>query len=784
MKYNIAKPMKKTGSLYLSVVLILMFQFAVYGQSSDYVEQFYDHLPYNHAIDLANTSSKVYVATPYSVFVYHKNDNSLSRLTRVEGLNDIDITSIGYNNYTEALLIAYSNANIDVVKGDRIINIADIERSQILGNKTIYDIYMKDQYAYLSCGFGIVVVDLEREEIYDTYKIGPDGSFINVYDFVYRETTNQFFAATEAGVFVADAEAPNLANFIYWHQDTLLPSPEASYTAIGTFGDKVVVNRYIDTFNRDTVFYTQNNGWEPLNSSDHTHVRSFRTAEERLLISYQGAVFAFGQNMNYLEKIYVYTDDIRAITFDCFQEDDTYYIADGERGLVKTSGNFAGEFIYPDGPYGESAFDMATFEQQVWVASGGYQSDWSNTYLKKGIYGYDGGHWTSFNKNNTPAFDSIPDIATIAVHPMTGQIFAGSWSRGLLEFMPSGLQKIWDQDNSSLQGNVAALKKVQISGLDTDSDGNLWVVNTGAEKVLSVKTMDDQWQSFSLGSQSSGAYLREVLVDDFNQKWIVMRDHRILVFNDNNTLNNTSDDMYRILTSAPGNGNLPGQYDVYTIEKDLDGNIWIGTDEGVGVIYNPEDVFTGNSFDADWPKVEVDGFVQYLLNSEAVTAIAVDGAGNLWFGTSRAGVFQMTPDGIEQERHFTTENSPLFSNTINSIAINDEGLVFIGTSKGIISYKGTATPGRKSNEAIFIYPNPVHQGYTGPISISNLVTEANVKITDIQGNLVFEAFAEGGQVLWRGTDFSGKKVKTGYYLVYVTNDDGSETIVSKILIVR
>jgi len=195
-------------------------------------------------------------------------------------------------------------------------------------------------------------------------------------------------------------------------------------------------------------------------------------------------------------------------------------------------------------------------------------------------------------------------------------------------------------------------------------------------------------------------------------------------------------------------------------------------------------VFTGNNFDAVKPKVEIDGYVEYLLSSEAVTAIAVDGANRKWFGTERGGLFLMSADGTDQIKHFTETNSPIFSNHITSLAISETGMVFIGTPNGIISYKGSATPGRENNKDIFIYPNPVTSQYSGPIAIRNLVQDANVKITDIEGNLVYETYAEGGNAQWNGRNFDGQKVQTGYYMVFVSNDDGTETIVSKILMIR
>ena len=551
--------------------------------------------------------------------------------------------------------------------------------------------------------------------------------------------------------------------------------------------DHVVVNKNRSQYGTDTLFYkTPDSSWKVLESPNHTNVSSLRSFRNHLYVAYQFSLFIFDQEMNYADKLYTYGIDGGLEPRDLYLDaDSTFWIADGDEGLVKSKGNNDGEFIHPSGPANPSSFDMATFEDEVWVASGGYQSDWGGSFLRNGLYHYQDNDWISYNDDEYDLFDTIPDIVSIAVKPGTGdKAYAGSWNKGLIEITNGEISNIFNKTNSSLQGNVAAPKLIQISGLAFDNESNLWVVNSGAEEVLSVMKPNGEWRSYSLGSQSSGTFLGDLIIDDFGQKWIIMRDHRILVYNDNGTLDNPSDDFVKVLTGSAGNGAIPGSYSVNALAKDLDGNIWIGTDEGVGVIYNPEDVFSGNNFDAERPKVEVDGYVQYLLNSENVRAITVDGANNKWFGTERAGVFLMSPDGTEQYKHFNEENSPVFSNEISAIAINDKGEVFIGTSKGIISYEGIAAPGRENNKDIFVYPNPVKSEYNGPIYVINLVQDANVKITDIAGNLVYETYAEGGKAQWNGRNFNGEEVQTGYYMVFVSNDDGTETIVTKVLVFR
>ncbi|MEA3505609.1 MAG: two-component regulator propeller domain-containing protein, partial [Bacteroidota bacterium] len=524
--------------------------------------------------------------------------------------------------------------------------------------------------------------------------------------------------------------------------------------------------------------------WDYMASGSTLEVSNIRNNNDELIVAFLYGVKKFDESLEQTYNLYSY-DGMGIKSNDCFYQDGMFLIADGNNGLVKTSGNWNSEFIHPSGPMSPNIFSMTAHESQVWVASGGYQSDWGNSSIKSGLYSYVDGQWSTYNKRNVPALDTISDIICIAVESGgENRVYAGSWGDGVIEFTDGEVSNVFSKHNSSLEGNVGWQSAVQISGLQFDDDMNLWVVNNGAENVLSVKKSDGEWRSFDLGSQSSGSQYNEMIIDDNNQKWIIMRHHQILVFSDNNTIDQTNDDRSRVLTSTSGNGNLPGSSAVYSIAKDQDGEIWIGTDEGVGVIYNASEMFDNVGINAQRPLVEVGGYVQYLLGSEQVTAIAIDGANRKWFGTQRAGVFLMSEDGTDQIHHFTTENSPLFSDEIFDITINDEGKVFIGTSKGIISYRSNATPPAKTNENLKVYPNPVVQGYEGPISISGLVRDASVKITDISGNLIFSTIAEGGQAIWNGENFDGRKASTGVYLVFVSNEDGSETAVGKIMIIK
>ncbi|MBA1340592.1 MAG: hypothetical protein C5S40_00435 [ANME-2 cluster archaeon] len=238
----------------------------------------------------------------------------------------------------------------------------------------------------------------------------------------------------------------------------------------------------------------------------------------------------------------------------------------------------------------------------------------------------------------------------------------------------------------------------------------------------------------------------------------------------------------RLLRSETGVGNIPGT-NVYSIAQDHDGEVWIGTDEGIGIFYSPSTILTAQDYDAVRPLVNFDGYVQYLLETEVVTAIAVDGDNRKWIGTERSGVFLLSQDGTDQIEHFVEDNSPLFSNQIIDIVINDDGEVFIATANGIIGYKGTASAPNDSYSDVYAYPNPVKDGFDGWIAVKGLMTDSDIKITDVTGTLIYATRSEGGQAVWNGRNFDGRKAKPGVYLVFASTEDGSDTMVTKILII-
>jgi len=743
------------------------------------------HLPYQKVIDVDVVGSKVYAATPYDLFIYDNTDNSISLLNKVNGLSDIGISAIRYNPENDVLLVAYTDANVDLISSEGIINISDIKDKDLIGNKTIYDIMFIGKYAYLSCGFGIVVLDTDRQEVFDTYLIGPNGDYINVFDVTVFE--NKLYAATESGVYFASLDSPNLADFNEWTKDQTLIHPSLRYNFIEAFNNKILLNYSRNVYNADTMFIYDGNSWNYFEKENNSRRAMFRAYDDALLVCNNFNVNIYNPQFEIAKTIYQpgeYGIEPQAVSRG---NDGTYWIGDRTKGMIKTTNGYDGELIMPNGPGTINVYELKARGNQVWVASGGRASNWAKLYMVDGVFAFDGSEWTTHNRQNTPAFDSISDFVSVAIDPITGKAFVGTWQEGVLEFTDNELTAVYSRDNSSLRPWIADPNLVNISGLDFDSYNNLWAANTGATNLLSMRTPSGEWQSFNLGSTASGIDIANMIVDRNNYKWIIRRQEGMLmVFNDNNTYDNAADDVTKVLSSSIGNGAIPGNQ-VLSMAVDQDGAVWVGTDAGPAVFFSPERIFQqGQNFDAQRilvPRNDGTGQADYLLGSEKILSIAVDGANNKWFGTEN-GAFQMSGDGLQQLQYFNTENSPLLSNTITSIAITDNGEVFFGTSNGIISFKGKATPGGEVNTDVYAYPNPVKQNYTGPIAIKGLVRDALVKITDLNGVLVSQTRAEGGQAIWDGKTLNGADVSPGIYLVFVSNDIGLETMVTKIMLMR
>lgn len=781
------------GFPFILLVTLLFTQFPINAQDIA-TDNWREHLPYNRGVSLAATENGVYCATMHSMFFYNKRDFSVSTMSKNNGLSDVGFSKLAYHKPSGTLIIAYNNANIDLIQNGKISNLSDIKRQNIPINKVINNITLKDNEAWLSCGFGIVIINIEKQEFKETYLIGENGAYTNVYDIDFFDDT--VYAATDAGILRA-AMDDYLLDYSFWKRWEELPYPEERYNTLAFFNGMPFVNLKVGNNSDDTLFHRENGVWKHFTEYGYEVIHQLEVFDNRLVVSKMDNVVVLDSDMKVYRHIYDYTAGFESVVDvvpaqSVVDSEGFLWIADNRNGLAFIYDQWAYKLITPNGPETTLGFHMACANDQLWVATGAYSSTWSMTFNIQGAYHFDGFTWKAVNLRNEPALDTIYDMVCVTIDPSdASKVYLGTWDKGLVYLKDGKLAKVFDQTNSSLgvlENNALGIYKVAVGGLAFDQQGNLWVTNGGVTRSLSVMKPDGKWRSFDISSPDMKMTDRvsgKVVIDRIGQKWVLLgRGYGIQVFNDNNTIDNPNDDKTTNISGAMGRGNLPSTV-VFDIATDLDGRIWIGSDKGIAVIYAPENVFTGYNYDAQQILVNQDGYDQYLLENESVTAIAVDGGNRKWIGTEKSGVFLLSPDGTREIRRFTENNSPLLSNGIRSIAINhNNGEVFFATDKGIISYRSDATGASPVHTEVKVFPNPVAPEYSGVISITGLVRDADVKITNTAGEVVFSARANGGMAVWNGKDLSGRKVATGVYLVFSSDQTGLETAVSKILFIR
>ncbi|MDG1477064.1 MAG: two-component regulator propeller domain-containing protein [Vicingaceae bacterium] len=764
--------------LFIIIILVLLARSSTCQEIS--VGSWRDHLPYVDAVSVTETNNLIYCATNSALFSYDKSDFSIDRLNVVNSLSDIGISAIKFDDFNKKTVIAYVNGNIDVIDENKnITNLSAIKNSNILGSKNINHIYFQGKLAYLSTGFGIVVLNTEKEEVVETYFFGPLGNpiFTNA---VTIDAVN-IYAATNQGVFVANKNSANLIDFNEW---SLLPELGISdYSYIVSFANTIFVSLDLPTIDSDTVYYNNGGSWEKFIPNGVT-VNSLNVSQNNLLVSFGQSIDIYAESLLKVKTITHFNTNGNVSPADAIIDTEGFVlIADIRQGLIKIKNNFDGQIIHPNGPSTANVFKMDFLEDNLWVVSGGYSTGtFEPSNVKNHIYSHNENNYWKASRDFVAGLNGerTRDAVAVAINPSnSSEVFIGTWDQGLFQLNNGVVSNIFTAENSVLDSTSFGTTKV--GALAFDKDNNLWVSSSFTDNQLAVKTPENEWYKFSLvglGIAENNVFT-SILIDQNNNKWIVEPKTNSLIVINHGTLGDPNTIQSKKLT--PSVTELPGTQ-LYSITEDKDGEIWIGTDEGVAVFYNPSNVFD-EDIKAEQIFVEQDGQTQILLESEVVTVITIDGANRKWIGTETSGVFLMSEDGTQEIEHFTTDNSPLFSNNIFDIVIDPEtGEVYIGTEKGLISYKGTATEGGENYENVYVYPNPVKPDFTGSIAIRGLLKDTDVRITDISGNIVYQTTSFGGQAIWDGKDFNGNKVQTGVYMIFNGSENGDQKAAAKILI--
>ncbi|MEZ4880060.1 MAG: T9SS type A sorting domain-containing protein [Chitinophagales bacterium] len=726
-------------------------------------------LPYANAVSLCQSNNNIYCATVSGLYSVDKQNSYIEKYTKVNGLSEIESNKIAYDIDNSILIVTYNNSNIDLIQNGKVTNLPFLKDASIIANKTIYNIALSNGFAYMATGFGIVEIDLINKEIKASYLFNTGSSYLKVND-IYIDD-NLIYAATENGVYLGNINSSNLLNFNNWQ---LLNNgiSTGSVAAITKFNNQIIIAK-------DDVLYSYNGtAWNLFLSTPTFYTKDLNTSNNHLHIvqhnnnssivrigTYNGTAFDFNASQfNIAYPLEIVEDQYGKI-----------WHADLYRGLIKHHDLNNSEAIYPNGPANITCKEMAFMNGILYVSSSNIGINWNPVGQNSGFYTAKDLVWTNYNIYNTDLLSNFADISIVQPIPSENKVLFGAHYTGLFEF------DVNTKTISPKYYRINNIDKYRLTGSDIDQQGNIFMADAYSSEPILCRKNDGTYTYFRT-SFLNGALTKDVVIDDYNQVWIAKNNASggLVVFNHNNTIDDVSDDRFVNYAAGEDLGNLPTNH-VTCMAKDLDGIIWLGTPQGIAII-----ACAGSAIDYNCPAEQIcidrndgSGFCDNLLEDQTVTCIAVDAGNRKWIGTN-TGLYLVSDDGRTTLHYFTTNNSPLLSNEIRSLAINpDNGEVIIGTSKGINTYRGEALTTSSANDKVMVYPNPVYPNFSGDIAIKGLPNNCQVKITDAAGNLVYETYALGGQAIWNGLLSNGQRAASGVYLILAASDDKKEKVSTK-----
>lgn len=756
---------------FLIIGFIASFQVS-YSQLSQ-MWQWKDHFEYKNIKTIFQRPNQQYFCVSDQGIMIVNNDGSIEKLSKANGLNDTKITAAAYLESLDIIVVGYSNGNIDIIYPNRIVNINDYYRKNIPANKSINNIIAYQKYAYLSTGMGIIKIDLENSQIVETYIIGENSSYLEVIDLaIVRDT---LFAISSKNLYKGALNSI-LIESSSWIKTT---TTFTDFYDLGMFNENLMLIGKENNINK-FVLYKPNGTIFPFASYIPPEAKCYASSQYIYLTSWNN--FIKYRSNGYLEESISKLGDITIgkPLFIALTNKNEYLIGTEINGaIIQKDNNFSQYYI--NGVYKNYSKSVLAVKDRIIVVGGGFQGN-TNLWYRGLLNVQKKYEW--INKRQ----EGVYNYEAIAIDPTNSDhFFVGSGGSGLIEYNDTTLVKNYNWTNSPIETLIDNGHYSRVLGLTFDKNNNLWVFNSAKINPLNVLTPDKTWVSFNFKNEIPEKTTGGVVVTQKNIFVGVVKTSGLAFLDYNGTLDKKTDDISKIYYPTDPDGERIGT-SVLCIAEDKEGVLWIGTDQGIGIIYKPEE-FNEASFVTNKIKVTAQlndtSETGYLLNTESILSIAIDGGNRKWIGTQNSGVYLISPSGTKQIENFTSKNSPLPSNTITSISIEpNTGEVYIATTMGLVSYRAEGTEAQDVFGDVYVFPNPVRPNYNGVITITNLAANVNVKITDIAGNLVYEANAIGGQATWNGKNFSGNRVATGVYLVLCTNDDGSATFVTKILFIN
>lgn len=734
---------------------------------------------------LVDTDSNLWISSTGGVefYINQKLEQTFSTL---DGLSRLDGRTSIIDPISNKYFLGHIDGNIDVIniETNEIHSISDISRFTSFTEKGINDFELYEGKLYVATGFGIVVYDTITELVLDSYStLGDVSTGIAVNDIILRNDT--LYAATNEGISYGLLTkeltiSENWDNF----NSTNGFTDNAVQTILLTLDNKLLASTSTDNY----IYDFQN--WAK-NLQFGNNIISEYMYSDQMQAAITGRFLYYGSDFEILKDL---GTNISSITFN--SDSSIFYFASFNQGtgVYNTIDNSI-HFITSDGPY-QNFFSSLQFDNGLLIAASTNESARNGLIDNgKGYYLFDGFNWKNFNAQNNEVLRSFGFQQSFTTTITNDYYYFGAWGRGIARHSKTTNEiTVFDETNSVIRGweDDNPLFPV-ISGIGTDSKDDVWIVSRYADNPLYAQTPgDDEWLAFSKNSASGSDEYVGLFIDSNDQKWVTLENSTVngtgILVIDTGNKEDESDDKAIRLSTDESNGALPDNK-VNAIIEDKNGEIWVGTARGIARFLFPQFIVsTTNPSErkSQWLiNEDTSAISRFLLRDVNVSSIAINSDNEKWIGSVNQGLWLLNAEGSRIEKRLTTENSPLLSNNIRSIAVNDKtGEVFIATDLGLMSFQDVAKAPVSKMKNLKVYPNPFSYEKHSAVIIEGLIEETTVRVLGVDGTVVKELETYGGRVSWDGLDYNGSKLGTGVYFVVSIQNDSNEKGIGKVVIVR
>ena len=753
------------------------------------------YFSYNSTTSIAEGVNEIYFASYNSIFSYNIFNSQIEKFDTLNELSGDEISAFYHSENNNLIAIGYSSGFLQIINlnSNSIINIYDILNKPTIpaDKKKINHFYQNGEGLLISTGYGISVYDINAFEFGDTYYIGNFASMLNISSTIVDE--NYIYASSpDLGIFRANLES-NLIDFNSW---------QAIYT--GNIYELLINENNILFYDDFNLMSIKNEEIITL-STLQNEIKNVSINDSKIIIISEDNCIIYNNDLSQILNLFE-SETYMTIFNDGIIKNNKTYIATDEKGvLVIENSNNSFSFLKPDGPLENNIFSVETLNNHTWVSFGSY-SEYFNPYPLKysGVSSYDENleSWFNITKDSIP--NQAVNLNNISINPFdNNNVFISSFHGGLIEMDNFNFTELYDNNNSGLETLLTSdseYESIRISDIEFDENGDLWVLNSRVDNPLKSFSLDNNsWNSYDFTEIINDGFqdelgFNDIEIDDYGNKWIASLRSGLIGFN------NDSGNIRLRKVFSQDQSDMPSSY-VKSIAVDNNNHLWIGTVQGLRVLYNTSNCFDASVVTTQMIVILEDGIPRELLEQQYITDIEVDGANNKWVGTIGSGVFYFSPNGQQTIYHFTKENSPLPSNNINDISVNSvNGKVYFATDRGLVSFNTGSSSSSENFSNAFVYPNPVRPEFNtqlDKIKIKGLTENVNIKITDIAGNLVAEAQSninsryrnfnleiDGGTAFWNGKNLRNQNVASGVYILMLSDLESYETKILKLMIIR